>query len=230
GVFYAKWKCQDQSGSSPSMPVVNQEVRWAHAVQKTVDIPISKDGMLMPCELKVSIKQEVYSHVRTKVGALAVNLSEYARLSGSSRRYFLQECKLNCTLKLSIHVTQESGPENYEIPPLDRSMVLTDLNDMITNESNAARSGKENSTKGTSFSSRQHSIIRQNSGNGLVAANSTSSVHTTSRSNTTDTSQSCALLPIDNTNVRDLAPFQRSSKKNQQIVEDVFVSSPTLPT
>ncbi|KAJ1940277.1 hypothetical protein GGF37_004040, partial [Kickxella alabastrina] len=57
GVFYAKWKCQDQSGSSPSMPVVNQEVRWAHAVQKTVDIPISKDGMLMPCELKVAIKQ-----------------------------------------------------------------------------------------------------------------------------------------------------------------------------
>ncbi|KAJ1820488.1 hypothetical protein LPJ56_003427, partial [Coemansia sp. RSA 2599] len=192
GVFYAKWKCQDHSGTSPRVPVVNQEVRWSHAVKKTVDVPISKDGVLTPCELKVAIKQvrEVYSHVRTKVGSLTVNLSEYARLSGSSRRYFLQECKLNCTLKLSILVSQQSGPESFDVPALDRSMVLTDLNDMITNENGTTRSGRENSTKGaTSFSSRQHSIIRNNSANGNLAFTSASSVHTnTTRSNTTETS------------------------------------------
>ncbi|KAJ2726214.1 hypothetical protein GGI07_000691 [Coemansia sp. Benny D115] len=235
GLFYAKWKCQDHSGSTQRIPVVNQEVRWAHAVQKTVEVPVSKDGLLMPCELKVAIKQEVYSHVRTKIGSLSVNLSEYARLSASSRRYFLQECKLNCTLKvspsLSIYVTQTAGMDSFDAPPLDRSMVLTDLNDMITNENNPMRSnGRESSTKGTSFSSRQHSILRTNSGN---IPNCASSVHTnsnTTRSNTTETSQSRALLPIDNTNIRDLAPFQRSSKKNQQIVDDVFFSSPSLPT
>ncbi|KAJ1642278.1 hypothetical protein LPJ64_005863 [Coemansia asiatica] len=260
GVFYAKWKCQDHSGTSPRVPVVNQEVRWSHAVKKTIDIPISKDGVLTPCELKVAIKQvrvcadpgrldyagarqgrlglagarhrEVYSHVRTKVGSLTVNLSEYARLSGSSRRYFLQECKLNCTLKLSILVSQQSGPESFDVPALDRSMVLTDLNDMITNENGTTRSGRDNSTKGaTSFSSRQHSIMRNNSANGNLAFTSASSVHTnTTRSNTTETSTSRALLPIDNTDIRDLAPFQRSSKKNQQIVDDVFFSSPGLPT
>ncbi|KAJ1724769.1 hypothetical protein LPJ53_000976 [Coemansia erecta] len=232
GLFYVKWKFQEHGGSSPRVPVVNQEVRWGHTITKTIDIPISKDGLLSPCELKVAIKQEVYSHVRTKVGTLAVNLSEYARLSGSSRRYFLQECKLNCTLKLSIVVTQEAGPETYDVPPLDRSMVLTDLNDMISNENGTSRSGRENSTQGaTSFSSRQRSIIRNNSGNGNLAFTSASSVHTnTTRSNTTETSNSRALLPIDNTDIRDLAPFQRSSKKNQQIVDDVFFSSPSLPT
>ncbi|KAJ1798280.1 hypothetical protein LPJ59_002602 [Coemansia sp. RSA 2399] len=99
GVFYAKWKFQDHSGTTPRVPVVNREVRWLHAVEKIIDIPVSKDGMLTSCEFKITIKQEVYSHVHMKIGTLNINLSEYALLSGSSRRYFLQESKLNCTLK-----------------------------------------------------------------------------------------------------------------------------------
>ncbi|KAJ2756592.1 hypothetical protein H4R27_001052 [Coemansia aciculifera] len=226
GLFYVKWRLQDYSGSTPRAPVVNREVRWSQAVEKSADISIAKEGVLAPCELKISIKQEVYPHVHMRVGALTVNLSEYARLSGSSRRYFLQECRLNCTLKLSICVSQSGGPDSYDVPPLDRSMVLTDLNDMITNENNA-RGGRENSSMGNSFSSKQHSAAH----NYRKPANSATSVHTnTTRSNTTETSQSRALLPIDNTNVRELAPFQRSSKKNQQIIDDVFFSPPTLPS
>ncbi|KAJ2745921.1 hypothetical protein GGI20_001800 [Coemansia sp. BCRC 34301] len=214
GLFYVKWRLQDYSGSTTRVPVVNREVRWSQAVEKSTDISIAKEG-------------EVYPHVHMRVGALTVNLSEYARLSGSSRRYFLQECRLNCTLKLSICVTQSSGPDGYDVPPLDRSMVLTDLNDMITNEG-SARGGRENSSMGNSLSSKQHSAAARNN---RKPANSASSVHSaTTRSNTTETSQSRALLPIDNTNVRELAPFQRSSKKNQQIIDDVFFSSPTLPT
>ncbi|KAJ2899422.1 hypothetical protein GGI21_001227 [Coemansia aciculifera] len=118
-----------------------------------------------------------------------------------------------------------SGPDGYDVPPLDRSMVLTDLNDMITNEG-SARGGRENSSMGNSLPSKQHSTARNN----RKPATSASSVHSaTTRSNTTETSQSRALLPIDNTNVRELAPFQRSSKKNQQIIDDIFLS-PTLPT
>ncbi|KAJ2005373.1 hypothetical protein H4R26_001979 [Coemansia thaxteri] len=241
GLFYVKWRFQDHSGSTARVPVVNREVRWSQTAEKSADIAITKDGALAPCELKISIKQEVYPHVHMAVGALAVNLSEYAQLSGSPRRYFLQECRLNCTLKLSISVEQTGGPDCYEVPPLDRSMVLTDLNDMITNES-SARAGRENSSMGNSLSSKQHSAMRNNNNNNIIIngggggsssrpAKSASSVHTnTTRSNTTETSQSRALLPIDNTNVRDLAPFQRSSKKNQKIVDDVFFASPILPT
>ncbi|KAJ2078846.1 hypothetical protein H4R24_004205 [Coemansia sp. RSA 988] len=228
GLFYTKWKCQTHSGTSPRVPVVNREVRWSHAIEHPVDIPIGKDGTLAPCELRIAIRQEVYSHVRMKVGVLTVNLSEYARLSGSTRRYFLQECKLNCTLKLSISVSQVSGPDSYSVPQLDRSMVLTDLNDIIASES-SARNAREPSSLGNSLSSQQPS------GRRIVNANSTPSMHSnTTRSNTTETSQSRALLPIDNTDLRDLAPFQRSSKKNQQIVNDIFSpspsSSPGLPT
>ncbi|KAJ1668524.1 hypothetical protein GGF42_007036 [Coemansia sp. RSA 2424] len=184
GLFYVKWRLQDYSGSTTRVPVVNREVRWSQAVEKSADISIAKEGVLAPCELKISIKQ------------------------------------------LSICVSQSGGPDGYDVPPLDRSMVLTDLNDMITNEG-SARGGRENSSMGNSLSSKQHSAARNN----RKLANSASSVHSaTTRSNTTETSQSRALLPIDNTNVRELAPFQRSSKKNQQIVDDVFLSSPTLPT
>ncbi|KAJ1834741.1 hypothetical protein LPJ63_001690 [Coemansia sp. RSA 2711] len=217
GLFYAKWKCQTHGGSSPRVPVVNREVLWSHAVRQAVDIPIGRDGVLAPCELRIAIRQEVYSHVRMKVGALTVNLSEYARLSGSSRRYFLQECKLNCTLKLSISVAQAAGPDAYSAPPLDRSMVLTDLNDIITSEGSAR--ARDGASAGTSLGS-QHPSRR--------TANASSSSHSTTRSATTETSQSRGLLPIDNTNVRDLAPFQRSSRKNQQIVDSVFAPS-SLP-
>ncbi|KAJ2007893.1 hypothetical protein GGI04_001352 [Coemansia thaxteri] len=154
----------------------------------------------------------------------------------------LAPCELKISIKqLSISVEQTGGPDCYEVPPLDRSMVLTDLNDMITNES-SARAGRENSSMGNSLSSKQHSAMRNNNNNNIIIngggggsssrpAKSASSVHTnTTRSNTTETSQSRALLPIDNTNVRDLAPFQRSSKKNQKIVDDVFFASPILPT
>ncbi|KAJ2070755.1 hypothetical protein GGH13_003808 [Coemansia sp. S155-1] len=171
GLFYVKWRLQDYSGSTPRAPVVNREVRWSQAVEKSADISIAKEG-------------------------------------------------------LSICVSQSGGPDSYDVPPLDRSMVLTDLNDMITNENNA-RGGRENSSMGNSFSSKQHSAAH----NHRKPATSATSVHTnTTRSNTTETSQSRALLPIDNTNVRELAPFQRSSKKNQQIIDDVFFSPPTLPS
>ncbi|KAJ2161668.1 hypothetical protein GGF46_001261 [Coemansia sp. RSA 552] len=202
GLFFAKWRCQANSGASPRMPVANREVRWAHAVEQPVEIPISKDGTLAPCELRIAIRQEVYSHVRTKVGTLTVNLSEYARLALSSRRYFLQECRLNCTLKLSIAVTQTGGTEAFEVPPLDRSMVLTDLSDIIPGD--AARDAP---SAGNSLSSQQAPG---------------GSAHSTAPTNSTESSQPRALLPIDNTNIRDLAPFQRASKKNKQIVDDVF--------
>ncbi|KAJ1960757.1 hypothetical protein GGI12_003631 [Dipsacomyces acuminosporus] len=224
GLFYVKWKCQDHSGSSGRVPVANREVKWSHVVETAVHIPVGKDSVLTPCELKVSVRQEVYPHMRAKIGALAVNLSEYVRLSGSSRRYFLQECKLNCTLKLSIYMAQAGGPDGFDVPPLDRSMLLTDLNDIITTES-SNRNGKENSTTGNSLSSRQHSVLRN------LNFNSASTIHTaTTRSNTTETSQSRALLPIDDTNVRELAPFQQSSKKNQQIIDDIFSSPSGLST
>ncbi|KAJ2399526.1 hypothetical protein GGI23_002604, partial [Coemansia sp. RSA 2559] len=102
GDFYAKWKFQDHSGTTPKyvvatprafpgqelqklapvcyillilsmsavaaaaaplacllcrVPVANREVRWLHAVEKTIDVPVSRDGMLTPCEFKVTIKQ-----------------------------------------------------------------------------------------------------------------------------------------------------------------------------
>ncbi|KAI9502200.1 hypothetical protein BX070DRAFT_235867 [Coemansia spiralis] len=260
GVFYAKWKCQDHNGTTPRHVLFSFSRWFPLLTAKCAGFTQWKKKLMFPsqrtaCSLRASLgllsnssnnsikgsrvfvrrkereeeslaawcmkytQIEVYSHVRMKVGTLTINLSEYALLSGSSRRYFLQESKLNCTLKIS-------GPDSYQVPALDRSMVLTDLNDMIANEGNSSRAARENSSMGNSFGSKQHSTK-----NNLRNANSGSSIHTnTTRSNTTEASQSRALLPIDDTNVRELAPFQRSSKKNQQIVDDVFFSSPGLPT
>ncbi|KAJ2760847.1 hypothetical protein IWQ57_006198 [Coemansia nantahalensis] len=167
----------------------------------------------------------VHSHVRNKIGELTINLSEYARLAASSRRYFLHECKLNCTLKLSITVAQVAGPDGYDAPPLDRSMLLTDLNHIIASEG-GARSARDTSSVGNSLSSQLQLPARRAAN--MTSASSTHSA--TTQSNTTGTSHSRALLPIDNTDLRELAPLQRSSRKNQQIIDDVFLESPSLPT
>ncbi|KAJ2767536.1 hypothetical protein IWQ56_003290 [Coemansia nantahalensis] len=225
GLFYAKWRCQARGGASPRAPVVNREVRWAHAVGQRVDVPVGRDGLLAPCEIRIAIRQEVHSHVRNKIGELTINLSEYARLAASSRRYFLHECKLNCTLKLSITVAQVAGPDGYDAPPLDRSMLLTDLNHIIASEG-GARSARDTSSVGNSLSSQLQLPARRAAN--MTSASSTHSA--TTQSNTTGTSHSRALLPIDNTDLRELAPLQRSSRKNQQIIDDVFLESPSLPT
>ncbi|KAJ2782699.1 hypothetical protein H4R18_002125 [Coemansia javaensis] len=241
GLFYAKWRCQAHGGTTPRVPVVNREVRWQHAVGQAVDVPVGRDGVLAPCELRISIRQEVYSHMRMKVGTLTVNLSEYARLPASSRRYFLYECKLNCTLKLTIAITQVGGPSSFDVAPLDRSMVLTDLNDIIASDSNA-RGTRDASSVGNSISSQQPLPQQQQQllpqpqqpqqlpCRRTANMTSASSIHSnTTRSNTTETSQSRALLPIDNTDIRDLAPFQRSARNNQRIVDSLF-DPPSMPT
>ncbi|KAJ2452961.1 hypothetical protein EV183_002546 [Coemansia sp. RSA 2336] len=169
GMFYAKWRCQTHSGTSSRVPVANQQVQWSHAVRRTVDIPVGRDGVLAPCELRIAIRQ------------------------------------------LSISISQTGGPDDYDVPPLDRSMVLTDLNDIVTSESSVRP--RDAASGGNSLSSTHPS---------RRTAHLSSSSHSTGRSATTETSHSRGLLPIDNTNIRELAPFQRSSRKNQQIVDDIF--------
>ncbi|KAI8361805.1 hypothetical protein EDC96DRAFT_512572 [Choanephora cucurbitarum] len=71
---------------------------------------ISKQRILGTCELKLDVFQEIAGKDTTLIGSLTINLSEYAGLGLTSRRYLLDNCKFNSTIKLSIRVDQRSNP------------------------------------------------------------------------------------------------------------------------
>lgn len=64
---------------------------------------ISKQHILGPCELRLEVYQELGGSRDTiPIGSLTINLSEYASSGLTTRRYLLDECKFNSTIKVSL--------------------------------------------------------------------------------------------------------------------------------
>ncbi|KAJ1955373.1 hypothetical protein EC988_001914 [Linderina pennispora] len=57
GMFYVKWRCQDHTGSTSRIPVTNREVRWSHTIERQMYVPMTKELVLSPCEIKLTVKQ-----------------------------------------------------------------------------------------------------------------------------------------------------------------------------
>lgn len=63
---------------------------------------ISRQHILGPCELRLEVYQELGgSRDTTPIGSLTINLSEYASSGLTTRRYLLDECKFNSTIKVN---------------------------------------------------------------------------------------------------------------------------------
>lgn len=78
---------------------------------------IAKDGMLMPSWLCLRVKQvgAILTGIgfsssqelnggkeAMPIGNLTINLAEYAAQSHHSSRYVLEDCKMNCALRVSL--------------------------------------------------------------------------------------------------------------------------------
>jgi hypothetical protein len=74
------------------------------------ELIISKQHVLGSCEFELKVYQELggSSKDTIPIGSLTINLSEYASSGLTTRRYLLDECKFNSTIKLSIRVDQKS--------------------------------------------------------------------------------------------------------------------------
>ncbi|KAI8967634.1 hypothetical protein BDF20DRAFT_829319 [Mycotypha africana] len=93
-------------------PIRDHAIFWGHPISTIAHLVISssKDRLLGACELKLEVYQELGGNNKniTSVGTLSINLSEYASAGLVTRRYLLDQCKFNSTLKLSIKVDQKS--------------------------------------------------------------------------------------------------------------------------
>lgn len=115
-------------------------------------LTIDKNQMLQECGIHFEILQEYNEGGRggrVHLGNVKLNLAEYAHLpeamterdpqdesddGGITRRYLLQDSKVNSTLKIGIRMKQTEGDSNFIAPPLKSAMVIGGIAGVLSTE------------------------------------------------------------------------------------------------
>ncbi|KAG9299573.1 hypothetical protein G9A89_020744 [Geosiphon pyriformis] len=136
GLFYVKWnmKCPEKtSGATERAPIKDYSVFWNYKLSNAAQLVVGKDGMLMPCEFRVNIKQELNGgKVINKIGSLSLNLAEYVGSGKTTRKYLLQNSKINSTLKLTIDMKKTFGDVEFKVPQLKKPQIFGGITGIIT--------------------------------------------------------------------------------------------------
>ncbi|CDS09035.1 hypothetical protein LRAMOSA10395 [Lichtheimia ramosa] len=127
GLYYVKWRIRNAShasGMTERAPINDHSVFWNYPINTMAQLVINKQHVLGSCELKLEIIQELSGGKETHtVGTLSINLSEYAESGVTTRRYLLDDCKFNSTVKLSIRMSQKSDAgTQFQLPQPQKSM------------------------------------------------------------------------------------------------------------
>lgn len=100
----------EAKGMTQWAPLQSYTVNWDHRVSVVVQMDVHREtGDLLPCELKLVAMQRVVhgdpnAPRQPRLGAVYINLAEYANAGSVSRRYLLRESKTNATLKVRAHL------------------------------------------------------------------------------------------------------------------------------
>ena len=94
-------------------PLKAYTVKGEHDVSVVVQMDVHREtGDLLPCELKLVAMQRVVhgdpnAPHQPRLGAVYLNLAEYACQGPVTRRYLLRESKTNATLKVCSHLSNK---------------------------------------------------------------------------------------------------------------------------
>jgi len=142
GVYYVKWKLKYSSserGFTQKAPIRDHTVQWSFLFQSIAELVVGKDGVLLPFELRLDVIQELHGGRDTHIiGNLVLNLSEYVGNDAKSRRYLLQDSKVNSMLKLSIVLKQRNMDVEFTVPPMKKQLIMADVSTMIVERDNIA--------------------------------------------------------------------------------------------
>ncbi|KAI9209743.1 N-terminal C2 in EEIG1 and EHBP1 proteins-domain-containing protein [Polychytrium aggregatum] len=119
GLYFAKWKLKGTrtvKGRTQKATVRENTVVWNASFQLEATIYVGKDGVLQPCDLILSINQEVNGDKSEEIGVVYVNLAEYAGAAVTTRKYLLQESRVNSIAKISVSMQLIKGDPTYRIP------------------------------------------------------------------------------------------------------------------
>ncbi|KAI0356739.1 hypothetical protein OH77DRAFT_1422932 [Trametes cingulata] len=126
-------------GMTPWAKLQSYNVKWDHSVNVVVQMDVHREtGDLLPNELKLVVMQRVIpgdpdSPQQPRIGAVYLNLAEYADAGKITRRYLLRQSKTNATLKLSIELEHIGGEKHYKPPPLRKGEILASVSGILSN-------------------------------------------------------------------------------------------------
>jgi hypothetical protein len=156
GTAYVKWHLSSSSaaehrGRTDKAPIRDHKATWEYNKELAVRLTIEKNLMLQECDIDFEIVQEYQQNARggrVILGNVKLNLAEYTQLPELSadrdpqeeedgaitRRYLLQDSKINSTLKIGVKMKQTEGDTNFVAPPLKSAMIAGGIAGVLTTE------------------------------------------------------------------------------------------------
>ncbi|KAF8458355.1 N-terminal C2 in EEIG1 and EHBP1 proteins-domain-containing protein [Terfezia claveryi] len=139
GAAYVKWHLHnstkgDARGRTDKALIKEHKVNWRYERNvSNIRMTVDRSGMLNEQLVMFEINQEYSGRERIMLGTVTLNLAEYAGVEKETRRYLMQESKINSTLKVTIAMTQVSGDTNFCPPPLRGAQVFGGIAGIISN-------------------------------------------------------------------------------------------------
>lgn len=147
GTSYIKWHLPSSTsaehrGRTDKSLIKEHKVSWDYVRTIPVRLTIDKNNNLQECLIHFEILQDYSSGARGEkitLGYITLNLAEYVEESedgeeGVTRRYLMQESKINSTLKVSIAMKQIDGERNFVAPPLKTAAVFGGIAGIMAGE------------------------------------------------------------------------------------------------
>lgn len=122
-------------------------MQYNYYVTLPVRLTVDKNGMLQESFIELDVVQEYAGSGRGEritLGNVKLNLAEYVEQSelaaaegddpGVTRRYLMQNSKINSTLKLGIYMRQTEGDKNFIAPALKTAQVFSGIAGIMAGE------------------------------------------------------------------------------------------------
>ncbi|KAI9817733.1 MAG: hypothetical protein M1826_001489 [Phylliscum demangeonii] len=152
GTAYIKWHLPSSAsaehrGRTGKSIIKDHRVQWNYHKIIAVRLTVDKNQMLQESDIHFEVLQEYSSDARGEriiLGHVRLNLAEYVeantaaseseREEGITRRYLMQDSKINSTLKISIGLKQIEGDKHFVAPPLKSAPVFGGIAGIISGE------------------------------------------------------------------------------------------------
>ncbi|KAJ3359661.1 hypothetical protein GGF32_009111 [Allomyces javanicus] len=111
--------------SSPRTQLRDHSVRWDWTCAFDVHMVKDDDGMLEPMPMTVVVKQfKAEENVTERVGVVKLDLAPFAGARSTTRRFLLQESKINSTVKVTIAMNLIKGDPMFKVPDLSPDLQI----------------------------------------------------------------------------------------------------------
>ncbi|KAI4144857.1 MAG: hypothetical protein L6R39_004020, partial [Caloplaca ligustica] len=167
GTSYVKWHLPSSTsaehrGRTSKEVIREHKVAWDYTKILPVRLTVDRNGMLQESDINFEVMQEYSSGARGErivLGNVRLNLAEYVDAAGEegdgtvTRKYLMQDSKINSTLKIGISMHQIEGDRNFTAPPLKSAPVFGGIAGIMTAEAGGGQ-GDETFSHMPSMSSK----------------------------------------------------------------------------